>query len=587
MKTTVLILCYPSPKDCDSYLAGLAGYLGLKYRFLKPDELFAGSNNQRINCVALSGETLAAIHQNPSLTGFLTRLLDSVSFVFLYMASPNIPSNEGLNFLTGGILQSISAIPNNNFSYSVSQKYPDVSRQFSGLTFGPVNSQVDFFFNTGKAAQDTETIISIDSRPMFVRVKRGECDIFALATGKIQDIHQIDNSSITAARRFSTIAPALMFLKFVFRNYCWHPVANQACLTIDDPLLHKKYGFLDYRTLLSNMTRSEFFTTMAFIPWNFKRTQQSVAELFKKNTDRFSICVHGCDHTASEFGITDFGKANDKVKLATRRMIAHQEITGLGFDKVMVFPQGVFSTTSLKALKSNNYTAAVNSGVFPVGSSRGLELSDLMQQSIMSYEYFPLFHRRYPVNIVDFAFDLFLGKPALIVTHHEDFRGGYEEISSFVSKINSLDAGIRWRGLGEIARKSYWLKEESETQISLRMFSTTICIENNSSDTVSYFVTKCETNNLPIDGVFVNGKQVAYVISDQFLKIAIDINPQDFAEVAIIYKNPNQDSGKELGTLENMKIFARRHLSEIRDNYISKNRLLQRSARKLAKLLRI
>jgi len=88
---------------------------------------------------------------------------------------------------------------------------------------------------------------------------------------------------------------------------------------------------------------------------------------------------------------------------------------------VMVFPQGKFSSVSLGILKSHNYLAAVNSTSMPydLPDSHGLTLADLLAPAVSRYGDFPLFMRRYPGNLADFAFDLFLGKPALLVEHHD------------------------------------------------------------------------------------------------------------------------------------------------------------------------
>jgi hypothetical protein len=94
-------------------------------------------------------------------------------------------------------------------------------------------------------------------------------------------------------------------------------------------------------------------------------------------------------------------------------MQRHGEMTGLAFDKVMVFPQGHFSTASMEALKSSGYLAAVNSTPYPVDFQSGmLQLKDLLKPAITRLAGFPLFVRRYPDNLPALAFDLFLGKPA-------------------------------------------------------------------------------------------------------------------------------------------------------------------------------
>ena len=97
--------------------------------------------------------------------------------------------------------------------------------------------------------------------------------------------------------------------------------ANQtlACLIIDDPLLMPRYGCLDYERLLEEMQEHRFFTEIAFIPYNYLRSDPATVRLLSDNLDYFGVCVHGCNHTANEFGKADYGKlsalsANTKIK---------------------------------------------------------------------------------------------------------------------------------------------------------------------------------------------------------------------------------------------------------------------------------
>jgi len=204
-----------------------------------------------------------------------------------------------------------------------------------------------------------------------------------------------------------------------------------ATIIIDDPLLREDYGFLNYRKLLDLMDKHIFFTTIAFIPWNYKRTDRKIADLFLERPDRFSLCVHGCDHTKSEFGITNLNFLDNKIRLATARMIEHEKITGVPFDRIMVFPQGIFSNQALEALKMNNYIAAVNTVPMPLS---GPFLSNL-----------PFFRRYKPEEILAGVST----NPMFIVLHHEYFKDGYERLIDFVEEINKRFK-INWDSLGNI-----------------------------------------------------------------------------------------------------------------------------------------
>jgi hypothetical protein len=49
--------------------------------------------------------------------------------------------------------------------------------------------------------------------------------------------------------------------------------------------------------------------------------------------------------------------------------------------------------------------------------------------------------RRYPVSIFPLAFDLFVGKPALLVEHHGFFRNGCRPMTDFVRRLKSSVTG--------------------------------------------------------------------------------------------------------------------------------------------------
>ena len=205
-----------------------------------------------------------------------------------------------------------------------------------------------------------------------------------------------------------------------------------ATIIIDDPLLRGNYGFLNYKRLLDLMDKHNFHTAIAFIPWNYKRTDKRIAALFKARPDRLSLCVHGCDHTGGEFGSTDINYLDKKIKLATARMIEHEKRTGIPFDKVMVFPQGVFSNEALDVLKANGYLAAVNTE---------LPIDGRISST------FPFFLRYKPEDVTDYVSD-----PLFIVLHHDYFKNGYERLTDFVDELNTRSKNVKWDSLSNIVR---------------------------------------------------------------------------------------------------------------------------------------
>ena len=93
--------------------------------------------------------------------------------------------------------------------------------------------------------------------------------------------------------------------------------------------------------------------------------------------------MHGCDHLCRELAEMEAVGLCEKVKLATVRMNAHQVMTGLKFEKVMLFPQGILSKTAIKIPRNKNYIAAVNSTATAVGGGHRLVWKDSLTPAIM------------------------------------------------------------------------------------------------------------------------------------------------------------------------------------------------------------
>jgi hypothetical protein len=222
-----------------------------------------------------------------------------------------------------------------------------------------------------------------------------------------------------------------------------------ACLIIDDPLLRPKYGCLDYKKLLEEMKVHNFFTEIAFIPWNYKRSDAKTVRLFADNGDYYAICVHGCNHLGNEFGKGNYQELSSLSSTALWRMEQHKRLTGLPYDPVFVFPQGHFSSVAMQALKDQGYLAAFNSN---------LQAKDREEPPAIEYQWpattiyhdFPLFLRRNPKDKSPFIQDMAAGRPILIYKHHGDFRNGYKPITELVDGVNSL-GNIKWCSLLEIA----------------------------------------------------------------------------------------------------------------------------------------
>ena len=575
----------------DKNLITLIDFCGLKSNVLKLSDSDASivdlskQISKDASCLMINYSFLTDIIPNIELADtFRSFLFSKIPFAMVYNVYPDNLPNSAIEQLSCGTFRSVNYHKVSQNNYQITDDFRDICKQFSGLSFETKNNNIDFVLNMVEQNTDVFNLITINKLPFFVKFKIENCNLFILANNKILDIDDKITEPWSIKEYFSQFIPLMMFIKYVFGDRCWHSKQAYASFIIDDPLLRMNYGFMNYMKLLRSMDQECFHTTIAFIPWNYKRSKKEVARIFKERKDRFTLCVHGCYHTNNEFGINDSNKLNRISKLSIERMKIHKKLSGVPFDNVMVFPQGKFSSESMRILKSNNYLSSVNTTLDSVDNPDELKISDLLDIAIMKYSCFPLFARKYPEEVIDFAFDLFLGKPIFIVEHHDYFRDGYDKIKEFIRSINRLDEEIQWDGLRNIIRRSCLEKISFDGTNNIKIYANECEIKNTSETYNKYFIKKKECSEVPVSSVTMNGKDTSYILENQCLKLTIEVPPKTTANLKITYKDIYPYiTGKD--TLkEQTEVWIRRHLSELRDNYISKSELLLSISKKAIQL---
>jgi hypothetical protein len=386
---------------------------------------------------------------------------------------------------------------------------------------------------------------------------------------------------------YQWLLPAIIYLKACFGPRCWHNPNPRARLIIDDPLLHPQYGFLRYDALLQSMQRVPYGISLAFIPWNYRRSQQRVVDLFLANKDLLSLCVHGCDHTNHEFDSDDEEHLTQIAGLALERMRMHHERTGLLHEQVMVFPQGHFSSHALRALRTSGFVAAVNSSCYPSREEADLTLGDLLRPAVCRFHGFPIFLRRNPDRIIDIAVDLFLGKGGFIVEHHEFVRDGYGKWEQFAAAMNGLDDRLTWPSLDETITESCLQRVSGENRMDLHFFTRAFQWRNRTANALNVHLSKSEPEPLIIKGVYVNGQEQAYVVKDGWLHCDYLVKPEATISVMVLYEDSAEVLPCNPSFAHVIRVGMRRALSEFRDNHLSRHPQLLDHAKTIARHLRL
>ncbi len=531
-------------------------------------------------CLAMSAQTLVKLFGGAQHTQLAVQRLKEVSVhLLIYGFQPVRPHNELLRVLSSGCLVGVQQVSTGGSRFTVAHD-KTTCKQFSGLSFDAAGPEFHTAFVEAATSRAYSSLLSIDEQSFFGKVSNSACNLFLLAGSEIADLDTVLARDASIVQFFSSAVPLMLFLRNCSPTAFWHNRQPTACFMVDDPPLKRRYGFLDYQKLLQVMERERFCTSIAFIPWNYLRSEPVLAELFAANPQRYSLSVHGCDHTRGEFGTSSYSDLRDKAQQALDRMRAHRKSCGVGFDEVMVFPQGIFSTQAIRALKSCNYVAAVNSTLFPVDAPDSVTLRDLLEVAVTRFSGFPLFTRRYPASRAELAFDLFLGKPAFVVEHHGFFRDGYTALTETIEMLHGIENNLRWTNLGTACSRACLEKIAPDGEVHVSFFTDRFVVHNETVAPRQYLLVRKIKPEDEIKAITVNGCQLDTLQEPECVKAQLALEPGQEAEIRIEHDQlePLAAPARQ-HRLYQAKVFLRRSLSEFRDNYVDRSQLLSRAAR--------
>lgn len=576
-------------------IAKLALFMGVQSKSLKLSTLeLAGGERQPFSalgraCVIVSVQALLAAISRGSYPQGLGHFLPSEGSALFVYGFAGLPAEaELLKELTGCAVLSTKPAEKSGGFYQVQSDSRDICQQLSGFVVAIEPECKVATFVLGSARCGLRVLVTMGQEPFFLQLSCAGSQIFLAGTSEIPDIDGAVPREATLLSHFPSLVPLMMFLRRVFPERCWQNPQPAACFIVDDPLLRKEYGFLKYDVLVDLMDRCGFATSIAFIPWNCRRTDERVARLFLTHPKRLSLSVHGCDHSRAEFGATNEELLTFRARTALTRMELHECLSGVPFDKVMVFPQGTFSTAGLKALRSCGYLAAVNSTAYPVDACEGeLTLRDLLDVAITRFSNFPLFVRRYPKNHAELALDLFLGKPALLVEHHGYFRGGYKALQEVVDRLSALDQRLEWSNLGTICSRACAKRTDRNGHIHVRFYTDRFVLANRSAEPLDLTLHRRNPPQETVKSVTVDGNPVDCAVKGDYLEIPLKLTGATLVEVIITrdYAAKARSSFKQ-GRLDRAKVYLRRHVSEFRDNYVHKSQFASKAAGILRRCIR-
>ena len=352
-----------------------------------------------------------------------------------------------------------------------------------------------------------DVLMTLDRSPSFVRLSVGRANMFVWCTSRVFDVHRLLASEKEFEEAADEYVPAIIFMRVAFSDQCWHNPDPGAGIVIDDPLLKKNYGFISFPQLLGSARKHGYHVTVAFIPWNHWRSRIKDVKMFREYADCFSICAHGCDHTKNEFRSADYEGLLRKNFVAWQRMKRHRKRTGLGSEPLMVCPQEQYSIEGMRAFSdSRQFLGLVNTGCMPRNlATPQICGADLLLPAQDSFFGFPVFKRHYWGEPSVFAMALFLGKPAILVEHHEFFREGPAGVEEFVARLAKLRPSLRWTSLYETVTRTHLRRRISNASREVRFFTDTFHLEHGDEQPSEYRFTRRVPKTTSVRRVTVNG----------------------------------------------------------------------------------
>ncbi len=583
-----VVLCSDEPATDDLNVFQLLDFFELPWTRIPSSRITDADAGHGYGFVTSADCIADALEHGEETVNALLARMKKARAIYVYGFQANQRSTGVLRFLTGDPKARLKPIGTAETFMNITAGAPQMCGPMSGMRVRATTTAPGCLAEIGPNTPGFQSIIHSDDGEVFFKTIYADIPVFVNMWGGTVDISASSNRYFDVKEFFCEAVPAVMFFRWAVCGATGNTSETSACLIVDDPPLKRRYGFLDFSDALHLMELHNFTTTIAFIPWNWKRTDPATLRIFRNDPYRFSVVVHGCDHTTGEFAVRSTTTLHRKIRTARQRMQSFRRTAAIKTDRIMVFPQGEFSPEAGRALKLNGFVAAVNTEVAPApaGTSE-TTIADLWKPAIMKYGTFPVFPRRYPHHgIENFAFDGLLGKPCLIAAHHDAFSNQAQSLVDLVGRLNSLNWKLVWRPLGEAIRRSCMVQHLEDGTGHVQMFASSLTLVNPGAESCSMVIRKKEDDGERIRAVLVNQRRAEFCIDGECLTFNVTLPPGESAALRVVYRNAADALQRRDNVKYRIKVAAKRYLSEFRDNYLSRSDFLHQAANRLTHFIK-
>jgi hypothetical protein len=192
----------------------------------------------------------------------------------------------------------------------------------------------------------------------------------------------------------------------------------------------------------------------------------------------------------------------------------------------------------------------------------------------------PLFTRRYPhLGLENFAFDILLGKPCLIVEHHVFFRDGATRVGEFIDALNALNVSLRWQPLGKLIRRAYQWRKAPSGDVHIRMFATELELKNEHPSDQAYVIEKADHDSAGVQAVVTDRGPIVWTRDAERIVTTVRLQRGEETTVRVLYTPPAQTASYRSSPREVRQTALRRYASEFRDGVVSRHERLEAVAK--------
>jgi hypothetical protein len=568
----------PSSEEHELEIATQFYGLNLKVETASANDVVAALGLIRQNstvAVAIEADTLAVVNQNELLRALYRKLGSGIPLLILGVTPETDPTL--LSAWSGGAVVGTKRLASRLHLHYVVGRFAGVTDQLTHREI-PFTGGDTFYFALAGASKAQEIMTVRDDHqivPVFIEADLRQQKVFFLCKMRPPGEGGVESSADSYDATFAVIAPVMMFTKYSAGERGWHALHHYANLTIDDPWLREPYGHLSYQALFKEMEGHDFHTTIAFIPWNYDRSEEEVVSLFRTHPERFSICIHGDNHDHKEFedlGSKPLSLQVADLKQSLARMGKFQSLTGIPYDSVFVFPHSIGTESILEELKKYNFLATVNSSNVPMDRPKPSALSLVLRPVSLSFANFPSISRysaAVPIPSAFLGINEFLDNPLLFYAHQDFFANGMGAFDHMADEVNKLEPDTRWRGLGEIVNHLYLVRLRDDSNYDVLTFSRSIDLENTSGRDLVFYVRKQETGSPVVASVNVDGRHVPFQLRGEYLDLGVPVPAGKARSVVIEYKN-DLDLASISTSKTSLRVNLLRKISDYRDITLSK-----------------